>query len=45
MILSVNSISVNNINQIIFVTNTRCVFFAVRTEFLNVSEIIFGFKG
>jgi hypothetical protein len=37
MILGVNSdIFLNNINQLIFVTVKCCVFFAVRTEFLNI---------
>jgi hypothetical protein len=38
-------ISLNNINQLIFVMETRCVFFAVRTEFLNIIQTSFGFKG
>jgi hypothetical protein len=29
-------ISLNSVNQLIFVTVKCCVFFAVRTEFLNI---------
>jgi hypothetical protein len=39
MILTVNSniiISLNNINKFIFVMAKCCVFFAIRTEFLNI---------
>jgi hypothetical protein len=35
----------NSINKLIFVMVKSCVFFAVRTEFLNIILSIFGFKG
>jgi hypothetical protein len=37
-------ISLNNINQLIVVMEKRCVFFAVRTEFLNIIYMSFGFR-
>jgi hypothetical protein len=37
MILTVNSdISLNSVNHLIFVMVKCCVFYAVRTEFLNI---------
>jgi hypothetical protein len=33
----------NNINQLIFIM-VKCVFFEVRTEFLNIIYTRFGFK-
>jgi hypothetical protein len=45
MILSVNrDISLNSVNKLIFVMVKSCVFFAVRTECLNVIQMRFGFK-
>jgi hypothetical protein len=38
-------ISLNSVNQLIFVMVKSCVFFAVRTEFLNIIYTNFGFKG
>jgi hypothetical protein len=38
-------ISSNFINKLIFVTATRCVFFAVRPEFVHIILTSFGFKG
>jgi hypothetical protein len=38
-------ISLNSVNQFIFVMVKCCVFFAVRTEFLNIIYTSFGFKG
>jgi hypothetical protein len=38
-------LSVNNINQFIFETEKCCVFFDVRTAFLNIIQRSFGFKG
>jgi hypothetical protein len=32
-------ISVNSINQLIFVMETRRAFFAIRTEFLNIIQM------
>jgi hypothetical protein len=37
-------ISLNSINYLIFVMVKSCVFFAVRTEFLNIIYTRFGFK-
>jgi hypothetical protein len=47
MILRINSdyLSLNSINQLIFVMVKYSVFFAVRTEFLNIIQTSFGFKG
>jgi hypothetical protein len=39
------NISLNSVNQLIFVMVKRGVFFAVRTEFLNIIYASFGFKG
>jgi hypothetical protein len=45
MILTVNLIiSLNRVNQLISVTVKSGVFFAVRTELLNVIYTSFGFK-
>jgi hypothetical protein len=33
------------INQLVFVMVKCCVFFAVRTELLNIIQMSFGFKG
>jgi hypothetical protein len=33
------------LNQLIFVMVKSCVFFALRTEFLNIIQMSFGFKG
>jgi hypothetical protein len=38
-------ISFKYINQLIFLLEKRCVFFEVCTEFLNINQICFGFKG
>jgi hypothetical protein len=38
-------ISLNSVNQLICVMVKRCVFFAVRTEFLNIISTRFGLKG
>jgi hypothetical protein len=38
-------ISLNSVNQLIFVMVKSCVFFAVRTEFLNTVQTNFIFKG
>jgi hypothetical protein len=38
-------ISLNSVTQLIFVMVKCCVFFAVRTEFLNIILTSFGFKG
>jgi hypothetical protein len=38
-------ISLNNINQLIFVMMKCGVLFDVRTEFLNIIYTSFGFKG
>jgi hypothetical protein len=38
-------IFLSSINQLIFVMVTGCVFFAVRTEFLNIVYISLGFRG
>jgi hypothetical protein len=38
-------ISLNSVNQMIFVMVKCSVFFAVRTEFLNIIQTSFGFKG
>jgi hypothetical protein len=38
-------ISLNSINQLIFAVVKYCVFFAVQTEFLNIIQASFGFKG
>jgi hypothetical protein len=38
-------ISLNSINQLIFVLIECCGFFAVRTEFLYIVYSSFGFKG
>jgi hypothetical protein len=35
-------ISLNNINQFIFVMETHCVFFEVRTEVLSIIWLSFG---
>jgi hypothetical protein len=47
MILTVNRdyYFLNNINQLIFVMVKCSVFFVVRTEFLNIIYMSFGFKG
>jgi hypothetical protein len=46
MILTVNSdYFQNNIYQLMFVMVKSCVFFAVRTELLNIVLTSFGFKG
>jgi hypothetical protein len=37
-------ISLNSVNQLIFVMVKCGVFFAVRTEFLNIIQMSFGFK-
>jgi hypothetical protein len=37
-------ISLNNVNQLIFVIETRRVFFAVRTECLNIVSTSFRIK-
>jgi hypothetical protein len=37
-------ISLNSINQLIFVTVKCCVLFEVRMEFLNIIQTILGFK-
>jgi hypothetical protein len=36
--------SLNSVNQLIFVMVKCCVLFEVRTEFLNIIEMSFGFK-
>lgn len=36
--------SLNNINQLIFVMMKICVFFSVRIELLNITETSFAFK-
>jgi hypothetical protein len=38
-------ISLNSVNQLIFVMVKSCVFFVVRTEYLNVMNMSFVFKG
>jgi hypothetical protein len=38
-------VSLNSINQLIFVMVKSCVFFEVRTQFLNIILMSFGFKG
>jgi hypothetical protein len=38
-------ISLNSINQLIFVMVTGCVLFEVRTEFLNIICTSFGLEG
>jgi hypothetical protein len=38
-------VSLNSASKLIFVLVRRCVFFAVRTEFLNTIQTIFGLKG
>jgi hypothetical protein len=38
-------VSLNRINQLIFVTVKCCVFSAVRAVLLNVVQTSFGFKG
>jgi hypothetical protein len=38
-------VSLNNINQLIFVTVKCDVLFEVRTEFLNIIRASFSFKG
>jgi hypothetical protein len=44
MILRVNSdYFLNSINQVIFVAETRCVFFEVRTESSDIIQMSFGF--
>jgi hypothetical protein len=37
--------SLNNVNQLIFVMVKRGVLSEVRTEFLNIIPMSFGFKG
>jgi hypothetical protein len=37
--------SLNSVNRLIFVTVKSCVFFAVRTELLNIIHVSFGLKG
>jgi hypothetical protein len=37
-------LTVNSVNQLIFVMVKSCVFFAVRTEFLNMISASFGFR-
>jgi len=38
-------LNLNGINQLIFVMVKCCFLFEVRTEFLNIIETNFGFKG
>jgi hypothetical protein len=41
----VNIISLNSINQLIFLLVKCCVLFEVRAEFLNIISTSFGLKG
>jgi hypothetical protein len=39
-----DDISFNSIYHVIFVKGARCVFFAVRTEYLHITRMILGFE-
>jgi hypothetical protein len=43
--MSTGIISLNSVNQLIFVMVKSCVFFAVWIEFLNIIQMSFDFKG
>jgi hypothetical protein len=45
ILIETGIISLNGFNQLIFVTEAGCVFFAIRTEYLNITQRSFGFKG
>jgi hypothetical protein len=38
-------LTINSVNQLIFVMVKCCIFFAVQTGFLNIIQMSFGFKG
>jgi hypothetical protein len=45
MVLSGNrDISLNSVNELIFVVENCCIFFEIRAEFLNIIQTSFGFK-